>query len=503
MYSAKILVVDDEKYIRNFVKQALERQGHTVVLANSGREGLTLFQEDVFDLVLTDVKMPDMDGIEMLRHIRKMDATVVAVVITAMQDQQTAVRALECGAHDFLIKPFMLDELTKHVAQALDERDRIVGNRLLIGDLMQTQSVLQKQLLEQDEKLSQTERYLKHLIDAAPFGVISTDKESVVLTFNNMAEKMYGYKCAEILGRSVTCVFGDCFSKGYTTHVRKDGRELPVLVHKKDIVNDLNEEIAHLYVLEDRSEREMLESQLFQAERLSLLGQMAPRIAHEFKTPLQLVSGNTELTKTWLEQGDIEQALKTLEHILPATKQLLYMVQQMTNLGKPEKKRQEAIDLIQIINGLLSALQPLGVVKYCQVERKFAPEVSQIFGDPSQIEQIIRNLIVNAAQAMESSIKKILTITVEETQDAICVHIQDTGHGIPMAKLEEIFQPFYTTKPEGKGTGLGLAIVHSMLKRHKADVHVDSVVDVGTTFRLAFPIYKSEVSIPNRMQANA
>ena len=503
MYSAKILVVDDEPFIRNFVNQALTRQGHSVVLATSGAEGLALFQEDVFDLILTDVKMPDMDGIEMLRHIRKRDATVVAVVITALRDQQTAVRALECGVRDFLIKPFTLEELNEHVEHALDERDRIVENRLLIGDLMQTRSVLQKQLLEQDEKLSQTERYLNHLIDAAPFGVISTDKESVVLTFNDMAEKMYGYKCTEVLGRSVTQIFGDYFSTGYTTHVRKDGRELPVLVHRQDIVNDQEEEIAHLYVLEDRSERELLESQLFQAERLSLLGQMAPRIAHEFKTPLQLVSGNTELTKTWLEQGNIEHALETLERILPATQQLLYMVQQMTNLGKPEQKRQEAMDLTQIIDGLLDTLQPLGVIKYCTIERRFASHVASIFGDPSQIEQIIRNLIVNAAQAMESSKKKVLTIVVEEVADEICVTLQDTGHGIPKAKLEEIFQPFYTTKPEGKGTGLGLAIVRSMLKRHNADVQVESEEGVGTTFRLTFPIYQSEVSVVNTMQMNA
>lgn len=502
MYSAKILVVDDELRIRQVVEQILTRQGHEVVLADSAEDGLRVFEKEIFDVILTDVKMVEMDGIEMLRQIRQRDKTVVAVVMTAMRDQQTAVRALECGVQDFLIKPFTLEELDERIRHALDERDRIVENRLLIGDLMQTRSVLQKQLLEQDEKLTQTERYLNHLIDAAPFGVISTDRAFVVLTFNDMAEQMYGYQRKEVLGRPLEQIFGERLETGYATHRSKCGDEFPVLIHAQDIFNDQAEEIAHLYVLEDQSERELLELQLFQAERLSLLGQMAPRIAHEFKTPLQLVSGNVELAKVWLEQGNVSKVLDTLERIEPATQQLLYMVQQMTNLGKPEKQRQERIDLIQTFERLLDTLQPLGVIKYCRIERDYASEEAHIFGDPSQIEQVIRNLIVNAAQAMETAAVKCLTIGVKKQGNKICVTLQDTGHGIPKAKLDDIFKPFYTTKPEGKGTGLGLAIVHTMLKRHQADVQVESEEGVGTTFLLQFPVYKVENSMSEMVPFN-
>lgn len=371
MHCAKILVVDDEKFIRNFVRQALERQGHRVTLARSGEEGLVAFQADAFDLILTDVKMDDMDGIEMLRQIREQDTTVVGVVITAMQDQQTAVRALECGVHDFLIKPFTLEELNTHIAHALAERTRIV---------------------------------------------------------------------------------------------------------------------------EDLNSRELLESQLFQTERLSLLGQMAPRIAHEFKTPLQLVSGNAELAKIWLEQGNVTQALDTIERILPATQQLLYMVQQMTNLGKPAVKHKEPVDLVRLIDAMLETLQPLGFLKYCQIERNYDVAECLVFGDPDQIEQVMRNLVVNAAQAMEDVSVKNLTIGIACGEQDVCVRVQDTGHGIPEDKLEDIFQPFYTTKPEGKGTGLGLAIVRSMLKRHQADIAVESEVGTGTTFYLRFPIYQESVA---------
>ncbi|MBT4138860.1 MAG: response regulator [Candidatus Latescibacteria bacterium] len=503
MLSTKILVVDDEVLIRKFVKHALEQQGHEVVVGCSAEDGLLAFEQDIFDVILTDVKMVDMDGLEMLRQIRKRDKTVVTVVMTAMRDQQTAVSALECGAFDFLIKPFTLDELYEHVDHALTERNSIVENHQLIGDLMQTRTVLQRQLLEQDEKLVQTESYLNHLIDAAPFGIISTDREGIVLTFNDKAEQMYGYMSKEILGRSLTKVFGEIIDIGYATHQRKEGSEFPVLIHRQDIINDLAEEIAHLYVLEDQSEREMLQAQLFQAERLSMLGQMAPRIAHEFKTPLQLVLGNAELAQAWLEQDNIQSALDTLNRIFPAAQELIYMVQQMTNLGRPEKNRQESIDVVGTLEQLLDTLRPLGVIKYCKIKREYSSKGARIFGNQSQIEQAVRNLIVNAAQAMESSAKKELTIGVRKEGDKVCVTVTDTGHGIPKAKLEEIFEPFYSTKPEGKGTGLGLVIVRTMLKRYHADIYVDSEEGIGTTFRLEFPIYGADMPQPVIAQVNA
>ena len=137
------------------------------------------------------------------------------------------------------------------------------------------------------------------------------------------------------------------------------------------------------------------------------------------------------------------------------------------------------------------------------VKRNYLSDTAPIFGDPIQIEQIIRNLVVNAAQAMELSSKKELTIGVRRSKRRVYVTIQDTGHGIPKSKIEEIFQPFYTTKPDGKGTGLGLAIVRAMLKRHQACVEVDSEEGVGTIFQLQFPIYDAKVAGPQTIPIHA
>ena len=493
MASTRILVVDDEKLVRNFVSQVFRREGHQVVVACSAEEGLDLFEAQAFDVVVTDVKMDGMDGITMLGEMCDRDATLVPVVMTALRDQETAVRALEQGVQHFLIKPFTYTELRERLDLALAERERIVEDRLMIGGLIETRSNLRRQLLEQGKKLSFTERYLHDLIDAAPFGVFSADHGGCILTFNDEAERMYGYARQDVLGQAIALLIGDevgTVEEGYATHRRKNGEAFPVVVHIRDVFNDAGQEIARLYILEDQSERELLESQLFRAERLSLLGQMAPRIAHEFKTPLQLVSGNAELARVWIDQGNIDMARVSIDRILPASEQLLYLVKQMTNLGKPEKKRREPLDMVAEVETVLDTLQPLGVVKYCTVERDYDSDLPPVFGDPAQLEQVLRNLIVNAAQAVEEASEKVLTVSIKQHESGV-VHLKvaDTGHGIAEAHLEEIFQPFYTTKPEGKGTGLGLAIVRSILRRHGASVGVESCEGKSTAFTLVFPAH--------------
>ena len=504
MVSARILVVDDEKLVRRFVAQALTIRGYRVDTVCSAEEGVALCESQAYDVVLTDVRLDGIDGFEMLKRLREIDATAVPVVMTALRDQKTAVRALELGVQDFLIKPFSLKELSESIDHALEERERIVENRLLIGDLIKTRSNLQRQLLERDEKLTQTERYLHNLIDAAPFGVASTDREGCLLTFNDEAERMYGYVRDEVLGRPIAMLVGLGFQsleEGDATHRCKNGSVLSVRVHIRDILDENTQEIAHLYILEDQSEREMLESQLFQAERLSLLGQMAPRIAHEFKTPLQLISGNAELAKTWVERGDTNQAVDTLDRIMPSVKNLIHLLQQMTNLGKPEKSKQEAIDLGTEVEKVLEALKPLGVVKYCDVVCDIDSELTHIYGDPVQLEQVLRNLIVNAAQAMEGLLKRTLTIRLTKgSANTVVLEVRDTGQGISADILEEIFQPFFTTKPEGKGTGLGLVIVKSILRRHHATIHVESREHEGTAFLITFPAYFGDIKLAHDLQ---
>jgi signal transduction histidine kinase len=235
-----------------------------------------------------------------------------------------------------------------------------------------------------------------------------------------------------------------------------------------------------------------MEAQLLYAEKLSLLGQLAPRIAHELKAPLQLISGHAELAQQWLLANRTEEAASSIQAVLPSVEKLLALLRQMSDLGKPEETRRVPMDLGIELEHTLAPLQSLGAVKHCKVIRQVAADLPPVAGDPAQLEQVFRNLIVNAAQAMEGHSPRVLTVAARApAAERVEVVVEDTGPGIAPEDLERIFQPFYTTKPEG--TGLGLPIVRTVLDRHGASVAVHSEPGIGTRFVLSFPAVSAHV----------
>ena len=497
MLPVNVLVVEDEKITRRKVGGMLEGMGYQTQLFESAEQGLKAFDKYRFDVVLTDVELPGMDGIEMVRRLRSIDPLLAPVIMTARHDQEIAVRAIECGVKSFLSKPFTQDQLEDSLEEVIKERTQTVEMRLLLADLVHKRHDLQDKVVEQGHKLTSTESFLQHLVDAAPFAILSTDMEDEILTFNGRAEEIYGFAAAEMIGKHLSTLFGSIPDSPAPTrqdHLCNGGEVCSVLVHPREVYNYDEKCIARLYVVEDLREREKLEEQLFYAERLSLLGQLAPQIAHEFKTPLQIIIGYAELALEDLKRNGKDCTDSHWLQIMPAARQMLDLVHQMENVGKPTESQTRDLDLVEDVEKLLSVLQNLGAVKSCQIVKEFAPSLPRIRGDSVQIEQIFRDLIVNAAQAMEESKQSFLGLSLQPSADGHRVEatVSDTGAGIPAKNIEEIFQPFFTTKEQGKGTGLGLSIVKTALDRHRATIRVESAVGEGTHFHLSFPVAGEE-----------
>lgn len=490
--SASVLLVDAGAESGLQLKELLGDWGHRVVTACSGEEGLARCGESLFDVIVVQMGLPDMDGVELIQRLCVVDPNAMSIAITSRTDQEIAVQVLEAGGRGLLVRPLTPESLKRQVARVLGERRRSVDSQLLLGDLLHGRADLQ-------EKVATGERYLRHLIDAAPFGILSTDREGRITTFNGRAQQLYGFAQEEIVGLPVARLFppevwesAPSFDGVRPIRVRqrsKGGETFPALMHTRDVLDHRGRHIARLHVVEDLTEREQMETQLLHAERLSLLGQLAPRVAHEYKTPLQVIIGQVELAQMELEEGEIERAREYLREILPAIQQMTDLSQQMATLGKPVESKEEEIDLKKEVETILDSLKNLGVVKYCQIHREFAEDLPKIYGDASQIQQVLRNLIVNAAQVMEGTTRRELYLELEAAQggNEVEVAVRDAGPGIPEEHLDKIFQPFFTTKPEGKGTGLGLAIVRTIVDRHRGDIVVESEPGEGTCFRLFFP----------------
>ena len=490
--TGRFLVVDVEGPSRNMLYSWLVDNGHMVDVADSGQEAEERVRQTVYDVVLSELQLFDTDGIALIRRLAAADPAMIPVVVTAATDRHTIMRAMQAGARGLLSKPLADEAVAEQVAMALAERKRLVDSRLFLGDLIKVRSDLQEAVVAR-------ERYLSNLIDSAPFGIVSTDTDGSIVTFNSKAEKMYGYREAELLGRplSVLCVDGKEMTvppmEGHPVkadHCRKDRTRLPVLVYGRNVFDGSGRHVARLHVIEDQTTREQMETQLLQAERLSVLGQLAPRVAHEFKTPLQAILGNAELIGLDLDQGREDRVRENASEIVAAVEQMQFLVKQMLNLGKPSESKEEELDLGSETLKILDLLTPLKVLQSCEVVADFDMDLPLIKGDAAQIEQALRNLIVNASHAVERAAERTITLSAktDETGTRVIYTVADSGCGIPEEQRQQVFQPFYTTKPEGKGTGLGLPIVKTILDRHGASVRIDSEVGKGTRFTLSFPV---------------
>ena len=124
MSTGRILVVDDEDIVRTSCSRTLSPEGYDVRLAKNGAEGLKMASEERFDLVLTDLKMPDMDGIEVLRIIKEQWPETAVIIVTGYQTVDTAVKAIKLGAYDYIEKPFTPDALISAVREALTNKQK-------------------------------------------------------------------------------------------------------------------------------------------------------------------------------------------------------------------------------------------------------------------------------------------------------------------------------------------------------------------------------------------
>ena len=134
-YREKILVVDDEEAIREVISTLLQSQGYRCTVAHNGRAGLEAFRKDTFDLVLSDIVMPEMDGLKLLGELRIEDPDVPVIMVTAMHDISIALEAIRAGAYDYILKPFEKDQLHLSVRRALEHRQLVLENRSYQSDL--------------------------------------------------------------------------------------------------------------------------------------------------------------------------------------------------------------------------------------------------------------------------------------------------------------------------------------------------------------------------------
>jgi two-component system NtrC family sensor kinase len=234
-------------------------------------------------------------------------------------------------------------------------------------------------------------------------------------------------------------------------------------------------------------EIEALQNNLMQSEKMSALGQMASKIAHEINNPAQVIQGFTEIL---LRDSTINSgAKKRISSIYEAVRSITKLNHDLMDIARPHKIRNTELMPEVPLEKAIEFLRESGVVKHCKVVKQYRNNIIPVHGDLIQLQQVFLNIIVNASHAMENAEEKILTLTTDYAQgkNQVQISIQDSGCGIPADHIEKIFESYFTTRASQGGTGLGLAVVKQIIEKHGGTISVESEVGKGTRFTISLP----------------
>jgi two-component system cell cycle sensor histidine kinase/response regulator CckA len=485
-----ILIVDDSLDARLVLQTLLSNQGYSLAFAADGFEGLQKAADLIPDLILLDVMMPGMDGLEVCRNLRAnpLLCDVPIIMVTALEDRDMRLQGIIAGADDFISKRFDSTELRARVRTIT----RLNRYRHLLGERLKFERV----------------------VEFAPNGLLIVNGAGAIILANPAMLRMLGLQRQdEVLGKSLDLWVeplgrGECYAclaeviadaestvRFDTVLLRVDGKPFPAEI---DIghVNWDETPMAQVAV-RDITKRRELEAQLLQSQKMESIGRLAGGVAHDFNNLLTAISGYTEMALESLpaearERNDLLHVQKAADSASALTRQLLAFARKQTI----EPRVFSPNDRLHDLNALLRRL----IGEDIDLIVRPAPDLGLIRADPGQIEQVLINLVVNARDAMPQG----GTLTIEtanlmlrrgeghmhsriaEGQYVVLV-VSDTGVGMDEAIMRHIFEPFFTTKEPGHGTGMGLATCYGIVEQHGGTLEVYSELYRGTTFKIYLP----------------
>lgn len=525
MAEEKILIVDDEKGVVRLCERLLARAGYSPQAYFDPQEALASLEHEFYDLLLVDIRMPQMDGFEVISKARARLPDLAVVVMTGYGTVETAVETLRRGADGLLLKPFEKgDELVEGVEFALAEnrrkRDaqRVQILRPLFDVTRQLFSEtdperLQSLLLEAvtghlhcdhaalyasrkpdgklalmasrgkppDEELANdADSLLRRAIDSGSAQHLTLDETDRSDARRQLYELGFASViCAPVTLKDESRLLFAARSRDENPLSEADLEMLVVLAHQAAVALEnarLYEELR-LYV------RQVEESQrmLIQAEKMATAGRLTASIAHEINNPLQSVQNCLHLAS----RMDLPEETRR-EYMALAKEELerlMSTVQRMLDFYRPGVVGRKLVDLNELIERVLKLLGRELDTKKVRVQLQLSKRLGRPMVVRDQIQQVLINLILNASEAMPDGGE--ISIETRQRRAGIEVIIEDTGPGVQPGDRERIFEPFVSTKESG--TGLGLTVSYGIINAHGGTLELVSGRGKGACFRIMLP----------------
>ena len=370
-----------------------------------------------------------------------------------------------------------------------------------------------------EQALHESEEKYRSLFDSGPNPIFVLDRETLeVLDANPSAEATYGYTRRELVGRcfeelgtfeyesdiaSLTRAEPTaqvCISSQKMRHQRKNGA--PLYVEVKACPATYRNRPAIILAATDVTETIEKDAQLFQASKMTTLGEMSAGIAHELNQPLNAIKIGNEYLKTVLGRGrevSGSDLVRVVETFSEQVQRASGIINRLREFGRKPDFKKELVSVNQVIHQVMDLIGQQLALQNIEIRTELAEPLPPILANKNRLEQVFFNLLTNARDAVEQctwdekdpSACRIILSTAQEGGRVVFT-VQDTGAGIAESSLDKIFEPFYTTKEVGKGMGLGLAITYSIVSDFGGTISVESRPGSGTCFTLRFPAVSPE-----------
>ena len=451
------------------------------------------------DLILSDYRLPEFDGMQALRLAGEHAPNVPVIITTGSVNEETAVDCMKAGAVDYVLKE-QLGRLGTAVRSALERQRLRVERRRAEKDISRLNAELEEALAWQ-----------RQIFEGSRDAAFVSDEQARFVAVNRAAAELTGYSREELLGMGIPDLHDEPDLAAYRAFHqrilrgeqilsgalirRKDGSKVTVEFNNR-LITIGGRRFMHT-AGRDMTERLQLEAQLRQAQKMEAVGRLAGGVAHDFNNLLTVIQGYAELLGASLS-NDPERS-ESLGEIVRAAERAAALTRQLLAFSRRQVLETRVLDLAAVVADTEKMLRRL-IGEDVEVVVVKPATLGRVKADPGQIEQVLLNLAVNARDAMPGGGR--LTVELADvTLDApfttshdsipsgryVVVSVRDTGNGMDAETLSHLFEPFFTTKEKGKGTGLGLATVFGIVKQSGGYVDVASAPGAGTTIRVYLP----------------
>lgn len=490
--TTNILVIDDEKDLRDGCERIIKRMNCHVFTASTGEEGVELFKINNPSIVLSDLKMPGIDGIEVLRRIRELDENVLVIILTGFATIDTAIEAMKQGAYDFIAKPFEPDQLRIVVGRAMEKLK-----------LRRQAKALELERLRNLADLGTEKSRIHAIIESLPNGIVVTNAKGNVVLMNPDFRKHFDIPLDRQAGERVETYIQDqglctlIHEISHGKHVESDKvptyeltlpSETYLLARGQSVLGEDNECLGAVMIFTNITDLKNFDQ---------LKSEFVAKVSHELRSPLATIHEQLAAVISDMPVEEDDENRNLLLRAKEKTKGLISFIGNLLDLARIEAgndyNNPKEVRVADILDGIVDFLKSRAVSKNQTMSILHEDiDLPLVVADPLAIESIFGNLITNAIKYTPK--KGTIDVRTSREGDRVKVTVADNGFGMDGQQQKMIFEKFYRIKNEKTrhivGTGLGLSIVKGLVDAMDGEIQVTSAPDCGSTFTVYLPILK-------------